>query len=126
MSKIQFPKKPRADRQQLWTTKDGEKVFIGRNYALQNQIDESKKKTQERSCFSACQTCGHCKASRRSCSADYSFDTNTGKRVHCAGCERFGFCDCANGFLRNAHGEAEPFTPDHQKLLKDTGGKPLI
>jgi hypothetical protein len=124
MTRIEVVKKPRKDSgSALWQTKDGTRVFIGRNYALQNEIDENKQKTRERSCYKGCQTCGFCVNSRRNCAHPYNFDN--GKKVFCEGCEKFGFHDCNNGFLRNAHGEAEPFTEEAQKLF-DQGGKPLI
>lgn len=102
-------------------------VFIGKDWALQNEINETKEKTQSRSCYKECRTCGCCGNSIRdgaTCSSQY--DANAGKMVSCTNCEKFRFCDCRNGFFRNAHGDAEPFTPDVVETLRTTGGKPLI
>lgn len=105
---------------------DGEKVFIGRDYALQNQIDEAKAKTEARGCYKACRTCNACANSRRGTSYPRQFDSKQGKTIDCRGCEPFRFHDCNNGFMRNTHQEAEPFTPDQQKLIDESDGKPLI
>lgn len=125
MSRIEFPKKSRKDGE-LWITNDGSQVFIGRDYALQNEIDENKAKTKERSCFKECQFCSHCVASRRGCGNPRSYDAHAGKTIDCRSCEKFGFHDCNNGFLRTSRGDAEPFTEEAQKLIDSTGGKPLM
>lgn len=116
----------RTPGSELWISKDGETVFVGRDYARQNEIDENKKQTSERSCFKACQTCGHCANSRRGCAVPKSYDRNAGKMIDCRSCEKFSFHDCNNGFLRDTFQRAEPFTEEHLKLLESTGGKPLI
>lgn len=128
MTDIKFKGKPRKhlDTTGWLQSKDGHQYWTSAyNYALQREIEDNKKDTEARSCFQACRTCGHCKASRRGCGAPFSYDSNAGKTIYCEGCEKFGFCDCANGFLRNTRGEAEPFTEEAQKLF-DAGGKPLI
>ena len=102
-------------------------IFIGKDWALQNEIIENKEKTQSRSCFRECRTCGCCANSHRDGSSCVSsYDDNAGKRIACSTCEKFRFCDCRNGFFRNAHGDAEPFTDEVYKTLKELDGKPLI
>ena len=110
----------------FWTD-DGHNIYIGKDWALQNEITETRLKTEARACYRACRTCNHCSNSLRdgsSCSSQY--DANSGKMIHCTMCEKFGFCDCRNGFFRNAHQDAEPFTPDVQETIKTLNGKPLI
>lgn len=122
---IRFNKKPRKDTG-LFHGPDGKTIVIGKDWALQNEIDETKKATQERSCFKACRTCGCCANSRRDSSDPRSYDHNIRKTIDCRGCERFRFHDCHNGLMRDAHGEAEPFTEVQLQMLDETGGKPLI
>lgn len=128
MTRISFPGKPRNPSSGLdfWTD-DGHNIFVGKDWALLNEIEENKLKTQSRSCYRECRTCGCCANSIRDGSSNSRcYDTNAGKRIACSSCEKFRFCDCRNGFMRNAHGDAEPFTEDQYKLLKETGGRPLI
>lgn len=140
MSKISFPKKPRKDGAGLFTL-DGNDVFIGRDWALQNEINDTLAKTQARSCFKACRTCGACANSKRDnftprvvtdvkgnaqfVGPRMSYDSNAHKWVDCRSCEKFRFHDCHNGWMRDSRQEAEPFTEDAQKLFAQ-GGKPLI
>lgn len=125
MSRIEFKKKPRKDGAGMFWT-DGSRVFLGRDYALQNEIDEVKAKTQERACFKGCRTCGACANSRRDATYPKSYDSNEGKMIDCRACEKFRFHDCHNGVLRDTRQEAEPFTPDMIKIMDEQGGKPLI
>lgn len=102
-------------------------VFIGKDWALQNEITESRERTKSRTCYVECRTCGCCSNSLRdgsSCSRQY--DGNEGKTVACTNCEKFRFCDCRNGYFRDAHGDAEPFTPDVVEMMRKNGGRPLI
>lgn len=125
MANIRVKKtQPRKERLGgFWT--DGTSVFIGRDWALQNAIDDAKRRTQNRSCFLACRTCGCCANSCRDATYPKSYDENSGKKVDCRGCEPYRFHDCHNGWMRDAHGDAEPFTDEALKLFKE-GGKPLI
>lgn len=111
---------------QLFTNKHSDRVWKGRDYALQNEIDEAKEKTQNRACFKMCRTCGKCANSHRDSSHPFSHDSNVGKKIDCRKCEPFSFHDCHNGVLRDTHQDAEPFTFDMLKLLEESGGKPLI
>lgn len=143
MSRIEFPRKPRKDGANIWfQTEDGSRVFIGRDYALQNEIDEKKAQTRARACFRECRTCGACSNSKRDNftpqevktasgliqlkSATKSYDEHAGKWIDCRKCEPFRFHDCHNGVMRNSHQDPEPFTEEQQKFLDQTGGKPLI
>lgn len=105
-------------------TVDGTDIVIGRDYALQNEIDEVKAKTKSRSCFKECRTCGACANSKRDNTWQYSYDK--GKKINCKSCEKFRYHDCHNGVLRNTRQEAEPFTEDMYKIMDEKGGKPLI
>src|SRR4051812_33765255 len=94
----------------MWTDPDGTQVFIGRDWALHNEIQDAKALTKTRSCFRECHTCGCCANSCRDSSHSKSYDAHTKKWVGCKGCEPFRWHDCHNGFMRNSRGEAEPFT----------------
>lgn len=134
--------KPRKHGSDLWISKDGSQIFIGRDYAQQNAIDEAKLKTRSRSCYKECRTCGTCANSKRdNFNMQYiateagltlvkgptkSFDNVTGRWVDCRTCEPYRFHDCHNGWMRDSRGEAEPFTEEAQRLIKESGGKPLI
>jgi hypothetical protein len=138
---IEFKKKPRKEGLGLFTL-DGDQVFIGKDYALQNEIDETKLRTRARACFRECRTCGACSNSKRdnfvlqvvhhadgrveTKAPTKSYDENTKKWIDCRECEPFRFHDCHNGWFRDSRQEAEPFTPDVIGLLKRSGGKPLI
>lgn len=127
MTRISFPKKRRKDGAGTYfQTKDGSRVVLGRDWALQNEIDETKEKTKSRGCFRECRTCGACANSRRDASWPYSRDPDTGKTVNCNTCERFRFHDCHNGLMRDTRQDAEPFTEEQQKLIDQSGGRPLI
>lgn len=126
MTKVKFTGKPRKDSEIYKLPGDrSARVVSGRDVTLQAEIDANMAKTRERSCFKGCRTCGQCANSRRGCQDPRSYDENAGKMVDCQGCERFRFHDCNNGFMRNARGEAEPFTEDAQKYFMQ-GGRPLI
>lgn len=143
MSRISFPKKPRKDVfSGLYGLPGDNRIFIGKNWALQNDIDEAKAKTRARACFKECRTCGACANSKRDNfqprafvikndkwvlqNPHKSYDANAGKWVNCRDCEPFRFHDCHNGVFRDSRQEPEPFTPDVIKLLKESGGRPLI
>lgn len=127
MSRIEFKRKQRKDSGSLlWQTPDGSQVFVGRDYALQNEIDEVKETTRGRACFKECRTCGACANSARDCTHTKTYDANARKMIDCRKCERFRFHDCHNGVMRNSHQDAEPFTEEQEKLIKQSGGKPLI
>lgn len=142
MSRIEFPKKSRKDGSGLWTDKDGSRVFIGKEWHLYNEITEVKEKTKSRGCYKECRSCGTCANSRRDNfdrqviilndgswkikGATYSYDNVNREWVDCNDCEPFRWHDCQNGLMRDAHGQAEPFTPDVIEMMKRTGGKPLI
>lgn len=139
---ISFPKKPRKEGLSYWTDGSGEVFAVGKDWALQNEIDEKKQLTRSRGCFKECRTCGCCANSRRDNLNTQVFTTKDGKAVFkaptlsydnirkvwvdCRSCEPFRYHDCHNGWFRDAHGEAEPFTPDVIELLRKEGGKPLI
>lgn len=125
MTRISFKGKPRKEGSGLFTLDGEDRIFIGKDWALQNEIDEAREKTRSRACFKECRTCGACSNSRRDASYPFQFDANEAKLVSCRGCERFRFHDCHNGWMRDSRGDAEPFTEDAQKLFKE-GGKPLI
>lgn len=110
----------------LWTDKDGTRVFVGSEYHLTNEIQEVKEKTRARACFRECRTCGACSNSRRDATVPTQYDANAKRMIDCRKCERFRFHDCHNGVFRDAHQNAEPFTPDVIEMMKKTGGKPLI
>lgn len=132
--KVEFKKKPRKDSGGWWTDKDGSQVFIGKDYALQNEIDETRARTQARSCYRNCMSCGTCKASKRDNlhpqvetqptglkvvrGPQMSYDDNEGKWINCRDCEPFRFHDCHNGFMRDSRQEAEPFTQDQLDLIQ--------
>lgn len=118
-------KQPRKGGEGLFTSDDNENIFIGRDYALQNEIDETKERTQSRSCFKGCRTCGCCANSRRDASYPYSYDEKAGKMISCKHCEKFRYHDCHNGWMRTSHQDAEPFTEEAVKFF-NKGGKPLI
>src|SRR4051812_47052321 len=99
--RISFPGKPRKDSSGLWADKDGT-VFIGADYALQNEINEKLEKRNKRACFKGCMTCGACANSRRGCAYPRSFDANAHKTVDCRSCEPFRYHDCNNGVMRNS------------------------
>ena len=128
MADISFPGKNQRFSSLGGVFTDGSgMVFIGKDWALQNEINENKEKTKARSCYRECRTCGCCSNSIRDGSSNSRcYDEGIGRRIACTSCEKFRFCDCRNGFFRNAHGDAEPFTPDVVEMLKSTGGKPLI
>lgn len=127
MTDMRIKGKQREPGSGLWTDKDGSQIFVGRDYALQNEIDEVRAKTRTRSCFTECQTCLQCKGSCRDNTYPKSYDSNAGKMVDCRGCEKFRFCDCRNGVYRNTRQEPEPFTPDHLSLIEMAEGKrPLM
>lgn len=144
MSRIEFKKKPRKDPgSALWTTEDGSQVFIGRDYALQNEIDEKIAERNARSCFRGCNTCGACANSKRDNvnrqvftredglaivkGPGVSYDSNKHQWVNCRECEPFRFHDCHNGVMRDTHQDAEPFTQDQLDLIKlAEDGRPLI
>ena len=110
----------------IWTDGSGQ-IFIGKDMCLQNDILDNKEETKSRSCYRECRTCGCCANSMRDGSSCVSsFDQNAGKMIACSSCEKFRFCDCRNGFFRDAHGDAEPFTEEVYKTLKETSGRPLI
>lgn len=139
---ISFPKKPRKQGVGFWTDGSGEIFAAGKDWALQNEIDEKKILTKSRGCFKECRTCGTCANSRRDNLNTQVFVTESGRAVlkaptqsfdwinkkwiDCRACEPFRYHDCQNGFLRDAYGDAEAFTPDVIELLRNTGGKPLI
>lgn len=144
MSDITFKPKPRKDPDSaLWMSDDGSQVFIGRDYALQNEIDESIRKRNARSCFRECHTCGTCANSKRDAvnpqvsttetglqvvrGPGESYDENSKSWINCRSCEPFRWHDCNNGFMRNSRGEAEPFTADQISLIESSEtGKPLM
>lgn len=107
-------------------TLDGNDVYIGKDWALQSEIDEVKAKTKAKGCFRECRSCGACSASRRDAPSPYTVDPTTGKQHNCVTCEKFRFHDCHNGFMRDSRQEAEEFTEDVQKIIRERGGKPLI
>lgn len=125
ITKVNSQSKARKEGLGLFTL-DGNDIFIGKDFALQNEIDESRKATKARGCFKACKACDCCAASRRGTSHPYRFDSNAGKMKNCITCEKFRFHDCNNGFMRDSRQEAEPFTEEAQKLIKESGGKPYI
>lgn len=126
MTRVEFKRKSRKDPSSQLFVQGDNTVIIGRNYALQNEIDETKKITQARACFIGCRTCGKCSNSQRDATVPMSYDENSRKWIDCRGCEPYSFHDCQNGVMRNAYQDAEPFTAEQQKILKETGGKPLI
>lgn len=115
-------RKPGSD---LWLTKDGT-IVIGRDYVRQNEIDEAKQKTRARACFRECRTCGACSNSRRDATVTKQYDAHEKRDIDCRKCEPFRFHDCHNGWMRDSHQDAEPFTEDVQNLIDKYGGKPLI
>lgn len=124
--RIKFKPKPRKDGSGLFTT-DGSDIFIGKDWALQNEIEEVREETKARSCFRECRTCGCCANSRRSCTHPISYDFNSHSTVDCRSCERFRFHDCNNGLMRDSRQEAEPFTEEQIKLIEQSeDGRPLI
>lgn len=125
MSRVRVKKKPRKQGAGLYGLSGSDRIFVGKDWALQNDIDEAKVKTKERACFRACRTCGACANSRRGASYPYRFDANSREMINCKGCEPFRFHDCENGKMRDARQEAEPFTEDAEKYFKK-GGKPLV
>lgn len=100
-------------------TIDGHEIVIGADLLRNSEVQAAKAKTEARSCFKACRSCGSCSESRRDTSYPYRNGHN------CITCEPFRFHDCNNGWMRDSYGEAEPFTEEAQKLFED-GGKPLI
>lgn len=105
----------------------GARDFVtGKDWALQNDIDEAKEKTRSRACFRECRTCGACANSARDATNPKMYDAHAQKSIDCRGCEPFRFHDCHNGYMRNARGEAEPFTETQIDLIETLGGKPLI
>lgn len=127
MSNIHFKKqpKPRKGADLFVLPGDEGKVFIGRDWAKHNEIQENLAKTKARACFRECRTCGACSNSRRDAPYKKMYDSNAGKMIDCRGCEKFRFHDCHNGWMRDSRQEAEPFTEEAQRLFKQ-GGKPLI
>lgn len=126
MSKIKVnTKKPRKEGLGLFTL-DGSDIYIGKDWALQNEINETMEKTRNRGCFHACGSCGSCVNSRRGTSYPYRYDANAKKMKNCITCEPFRFHDCNNGWMRDSRQDAEPFTPDVIDLIKKSGGKPYI
>ena len=139
---ISFPKKPRKEGIGFWTDGSGEVFSVGKDWALQNEINEKKELTKSRGCYVDCRTCGSCGNSRRDNlntqvfvtegnkvilkAPTMSYDSVRKTWIDCRACEPFRYHDCHNGFFRDFHGEAEPFTPDVVELLRTTGGKPLI
>lgn len=129
MSRIEFPGKSRKDAGagQYWTDKDGSRVFIGRDYALQNDIDEKIAERNERACFKGCRTCGACSNSARDATYPKMYDANEGKMIDCRACEPYRYHDCHNGVMRNTRQDAEPFTQDQIDLIELAENKrPLI
>ena len=139
---ISFPKKPRKEGVGYWTDSSGQVFAVGKDWALQNEINEKKELTKSRGCFKECRTCGCCANSRRDNFniqfvvtesgkvsmklPSESYDWINKKWVDCLACEPFRYHDCHNGWFRDFHGDAEPFTPDVIEMLRKTGGKPLI
>lgn len=137
---IKFKGKQRKPSTGLYKGARG--IVTGRDWALQNEIDETRETTQARSCYRGCRTCGACANSKRDnflpqarkttsgitevISATKSYDENSGSWIDCRSCEPFRFHDCHNGVMRDTRQEAEPFTPEQIALLESTGGKPLI
>lgn len=110
----------------LWTDKDGT-MFIGKDYAKQNEIEEAIAKRNARSCFRACGTCGACANSHRDGTYPYSYDHNARKNINCRSCEPHRFHDCNNGWFRDSYQKAEPFTDTQLDLLKlAEDGRPLM
>lgn len=129
MTQISFKGKDRRDAGEgtWWTDKSGSRVFIGRDYALQNEIDEAIAKRNARSCFRECMSCAACKNSARDSTYPKMYDDRAGKMIDCRSCEPFRFHDCANGVMRNSRQEAEPFTQDQLDLIAVAEGKrPLM
>lgn len=121
---ISYPQRPRKDSSLKGIfTIDGKKVVIGADLLRNTEVADAKRKTEARSCFKACRSCGTCANSRRDSS--YPFSLDRGKLVGCKGCEPYRFHDCHNGWMRDSYGDAEPFTEEAQKLF-DQGGRPLI
>lgn len=126
MSKIKVNStKPRKEGLGLFTL-DGNDIYIGKDWALQSEIDEANRRTRSRACFKGCGTCGCCVNSRRGTSYPYRYDANAKKLKNCNNCEPFRFHDCNHGWMRDSRQEAEPFTDDVIDLIKKTGGKPYI
>lgn len=110
----------------LFQSKDGT-VFVGHEYEKQVAINEAKANTKARACFRECLSCGTCKNSARDATYPKMFDANAGKSIDCRKCEPFRFHDCHNGLMRNAHGQAEPFTQGQLDLIKVAeDGRPLM
>lgn len=114
------------DRKHLYEGHGGS-ILSASEWVKQNEVNENRERTQARSCYTKCRTCGHCSMSRRGCAAPYSYDANAQKKINCIGCEQNGFCDCVNGFLRDTYNRAEPFTDAQISLIESSEtGRPLI
>lgn len=136
---VKVKPKPRKEGSGLFQGARG--IVQGKDWAQQNEIDETRTSTRARSCFRECKTCGACANSNRDnflpqavtnpsgeveVAPTMSYDEVSGQWIDCRECEPFRFHDCHNGVMRNTRQEAEPFTPDQLALLERTGGKPLI
>lgn len=107
-------------------TSNGEDIIIGADQLRNSEVQDARAKTHARSCFVECRTCGACANSRRDATVPTIYDYNAQKKIDCRGCEPFRFHDCHNGWMRDSYGDAEPFTPDVIKIIKEQNGKPLI
>lgn len=122
-----FRPKPRKDSSLKGIfTVDGKTWVIGADLLRNSDVEEAKRVTRARACFKECRTCGACANSARDATYPYTYDDHERKNINCIGCEPFRYHDCHNGWMRDSYGDAEPFTPDVIKLLKESGGKPLI